>query len=98
MRACGTTFLLFRDRDILDVTLVGALKDFLRPRTVTIFRCVCNVGNERWITRARLGEDDAQDIFNGYFDIREEHEKEDDYEDDDAGPAQGPIKKKGKDQ
>lgn len=49
----------FRDRDILDVTLVGALKDFLRPRTVTIYRRIGEAGNERWITRARLGENDA---------------------------------------
>lgn len=49
----------FRDRDILDVTLVGALRDMLQPRTVTIYRCVGEVGNERWITRARLGEHDA---------------------------------------
>ncbi len=49
----------FRDRDLLDVTLAGALKDFLRPKTVTIFRRVGEVGNERWLTRARLGEHDA---------------------------------------
>ena len=49
----------FRDRDILDVTLVGALRDILHPRCVTIFRSVGEPGNERWITRARLGENDA---------------------------------------
>jgi diguanylate cyclase (GGDEF)-like protein len=49
----------FRDRDILDVTLVGALRDLLQPRVVTIYRCVGEAGNERWITRARLGESDA---------------------------------------
>ncbi|HEX3139136.1 MAG TPA: GGDEF domain-containing protein [Rhizobacter sp.] len=49
----------FRDRDILDVTLVGALRDMLHPRSVTIYRCVGEAGNERWITRARLGEHDA---------------------------------------
>ena len=49
----------FRDRDILDVTLVGALRDVLHPRAVTIYRCVGEAGNERWITRARLGEHDA---------------------------------------
>ncbi|MEO8152231.1 MAG: GGDEF domain-containing protein [Rhizobacter sp.] len=49
----------FRDRDILDVTLVGALRDMLHPRCVTIFRCVGEAGNERWITRARLAEHDA---------------------------------------
>jgi diguanylate cyclase (GGDEF)-like protein len=49
----------FRDRDILDVTLVGALRDLLRPRVVTIYRAVGEAGHERWITRARLGENDA---------------------------------------
>ncbi|MET0333146.1 MAG: GGDEF domain-containing protein [Rhizobacter sp.] len=49
----------FRDRDILDVTLVGALRDLLRPRVVTIYRSVGDAGQERWITRARLGENDA---------------------------------------
>lgn len=49
----------FRDRDILDVTLVGALRDLLHPRVVTIYRCVGEAGHERWITRARLGENDA---------------------------------------
>lgn len=49
----------FRDRDILDVTLVGALRDMLRPRAVAIYRCVGEPGNEHWITRARLGEHDV---------------------------------------
>jgi diguanylate cyclase (GGDEF)-like protein len=49
----------FRDRDILDVTLVGALRDMLQPRVVTIYRSVGEPGNERWITRARLAEHDA---------------------------------------
>lgn len=49
----------FRDRDIVDVTLVAALRDLLRPRCITIFRSVGEPGNERWITRARLGEFDS---------------------------------------
>ncbi len=49
----------FRDRDILDVTLVGALRDMLHPRAVTIYRAVGDAGNERWITRARQEKDDA---------------------------------------
>ncbi len=46
----------FRDRELLDVTLVGALRDLLRPRprAVAIYRSVGEPGNERWITRARL--------------------------------------------
>ena len=46
----------FRDRELLDVTLVGALRDLLspRPRAVAIYRSVGEPGNERWLTRARL--------------------------------------------
>ncbi|MDO9091460.1 MAG: GGDEF domain-containing protein [Rubrivivax sp.] len=49
----------FRDRDVLDVTLVGALKDLLRLQAVAIYRCVGEVGQERWLTRARLAADDT---------------------------------------
>ncbi len=49
----------FRDRDVLDVTLVGALKDLLRPQAVAIFRCVGEVGEQRWLTRARLAPGDV---------------------------------------
>ena len=44
----------FRDRELLDVTLVGALRDLLRPRAVAIYRSVGEAGHERWLTRARL--------------------------------------------
>lgn len=44
----------FRDRDVLDVTLVGALKDLVQPRSVAIYRCVGEPGEQRWLTRARL--------------------------------------------
>ena len=44
----------FRDRDVLDVTLVGALKDVLRPLSVAIYRCVGDDGAQRWLTRAHL--------------------------------------------
>jgi len=49
----------FRDRDVLDVTLVGALRDLLAPQSVSIHRCVGEPGNERWLTRARLAHDDV---------------------------------------
>ncbi|MBS0433985.1 MAG: GGDEF domain-containing protein [Proteobacteria bacterium] len=48
----------FRDRELLDVTLVGALRDLLRPRAVAIYRSVGEAGQERWLTRARLSHDD----------------------------------------
>jgi diguanylate cyclase (GGDEF)-like protein len=44
----------YRDRDLLDVTLVVAFRDLLRPRSVAIYRKVGEAGNERWLSRARL--------------------------------------------
>ena len=44
----------FRDRDVLDVTLVGALNDLIHPLSVAIYRSVGEPGQERWLTRARL--------------------------------------------
>ena len=49
----------FRDRDVLDVTLVGALKDVLRPLIVAIYRCVGEEGAQRWLTRAHLCAGDS---------------------------------------
>lgn len=43
-----------RDRDVLDVTLVGALRDMLSTVSVSIYRCIGDAGEERWLTRARL--------------------------------------------
>lgn len=43
----------FRDRDLLDVTLVGAIKDVLHPQCAAIYRAVGDEGDERWLTRAR---------------------------------------------
>jgi diguanylate cyclase (GGDEF)-like protein len=48
----------FRDRDVLDVTLVGAFKDLLDPEAVAIYRCVGEAGSQHWITRARLSRHD----------------------------------------
>lgn len=44
----------YRDRDILDTTLAAAFRDLLRPRRVSIHRCVGEAGAQRWLTRARL--------------------------------------------
>ncbi len=49
----------FRDRDVLDVTLVGALHDLLQPIAVAIYRCVGEGDNQRWLTRARLAPGDT---------------------------------------
>ncbi len=43
-----------RDRDVLDVTLVGALRDVIDTESVSIYRSVGEPGQERWLTRARL--------------------------------------------
>ena len=43
-----------RDRDLLDVTLVAALRDILCPESVSIYRSVGEAGRERWLTRASL--------------------------------------------
>lgn len=48
-----------RDRELLDITLAGALKGLLRPRSVAILRSVGDPGNERWMTRARLALGDV---------------------------------------
>lgn len=44
----------FRDRDVLDTTLAGALRDLLQPQRVAIHRCVGEENDRRWLTRARL--------------------------------------------
>ncbi len=49
----------FRDRDVLDVSLVGTLRELLGPDEVAIYRCVGEGSDRRWMTRARLGRDDA---------------------------------------
>jgi diguanylate cyclase (GGDEF)-like protein len=52
-----------RDRDQLDVTLVGALQDLLRPDALAIYRCVGDgtgtADQRRWLTRARLKRGDT---------------------------------------
>lgn len=49
----------FRDRDVLDTTLAGALRDLLEPQRVAIHRCVGEDSGRRWLTRARLAADEA---------------------------------------
>jgi diguanylate cyclase (GGDEF)-like protein len=48
-----------RDRDVLDVSLVGAFRDLLRPHSVAIYRCVGEPGHQHWLTRARLAPGDT---------------------------------------
>ncbi len=42
----------FRDRDVLDVTLIAALKDLVDPLGAAIYRRVGEVDQPRWLTRA----------------------------------------------
>ena len=49
----------FRDRDVLDVMLVSALRDLLRPHSLGIYRIVGDASRQHWLTRARIGEFDT---------------------------------------
>lgn len=45
----------FRDREQLDVSIVRAIHDVLRPIGVCLYRSFGEPGDERWLTRARIG-------------------------------------------
>ncbi len=49
----------FRDRDVLDVSLVGALMDLLRADGVGIYRVVGDGDRRYWLTRACLQRGDS---------------------------------------
>jgi diguanylate cyclase (GGDEF)-like protein len=49
----------FRDRELLDVSVVRAVHDVLRPLAVGIYRSVGEAGSQRWLTRARMALGDA---------------------------------------
>jgi diguanylate cyclase (GGDEF)-like protein len=49
----------FRDRDLLDTTLAGALKDLLAPEMLALYRCVGEGETQRWLLRARLCRGDV---------------------------------------
>jgi diguanylate cyclase (GGDEF)-like protein len=44
----------FRDRDLVDTTLVAAMRDLLGARLVCVHRSVGDDSDRRWLTRARL--------------------------------------------
>ena len=48
-----------RDRDVLDTTLVGALRELLGPESVAIYRAVGEGDDRRWMTRARHAAGEA---------------------------------------
>jgi diguanylate cyclase (GGDEF)-like protein len=45
----------YKDRDVMDVTLVVALRDMLSPLSVSIYRSVGPPDDQRWLSRAHLG-------------------------------------------
>ena len=49
----------FRDRDVLDTTLVGVLRELLQPVSVTVCHHVGDGEQQRWLVRARLAEGDV---------------------------------------
>jgi diguanylate cyclase (GGDEF)-like protein len=49
----------FRDRDVVDTTLVTSLRDLLRPLVVTIYRAVGDDQDRRWFKRACLALHDV---------------------------------------
>jgi diguanylate cyclase (GGDEF)-like protein len=49
----------YRDRDVMDVTLVSAIREMLRPCGLAIYRSIGEPGQERWLTRARLADGDS---------------------------------------
>jgi len=65
----------FRDRDVLDVTLVGAFRDVLQPDCVAIYRPVGEQGSQRWLTRAKLTRHEhtprADSMWSGLDDLPE---------------------------
>jgi diguanylate cyclase (GGDEF)-like protein len=48
-----------RDRDLLDTTLVTALRELLNPRSVAVCHCVGEDTSARWLVRARLATGDV---------------------------------------
>ena len=49
----------FRDRDVLDTTLVGVLRELLQPLAVTVCHHVGEGVQRRWLVRARLAAGDV---------------------------------------
>jgi len=49
----------FRDRDVLDTTLVAVLRDLLQPLLVTVCHNVGEESQQRWLVRARLAAGDV---------------------------------------
>lgn len=48
----------YRDRDLMDSTLVEGLRELIQPLSVAMYRRIGEAGNERWLTRAHLDATD----------------------------------------
>lgn len=46
-----------RDRDALDIALVSAINELLKPQSAAIYRVVGDTDNERWLTTAQMDAD-----------------------------------------
>ena len=62
-----------RDRDLLDTTLAGALRELLAPQRVTVLRAVGADADRRWLLRAQLDRGDvaasSDTVFGDFEDL-----------------------------
>ena len=49
----------YKDRDVMDVTLVVALRDLLNPLCVSIYRAIGSGDDQRWMSRAHMGQGES---------------------------------------
>ena len=49
----------YRDRDVVDVTLIGALRELVDPLSIAIHRCIGEAQEAHWLTRAILKGDET---------------------------------------
>ena len=63
----------FRDRDVIDTTLVRTLWELLQPDSVAIYRAVGSADDRRWMTRARQttdsGDSSADPLWTEFEDL-----------------------------
>lgn len=55
----------YRDRDLMDTTLVEGLRELFQPLSVAMYRRIGEAGDERWLTRAHLGASDKAATADG---------------------------------
>ncbi|MBU6258674.1 MAG: GGDEF domain-containing protein [Burkholderiales bacterium] len=52
----------FRDRDLLDATIVSAFRELLPPAVIAIYRSVGMAPEQHWLMRARMGPGDVAPV------------------------------------